>query len=324
MSSSSTPHDPIASGPGATSFEAGFADSTGEFKRQASSFRDSIENTPGSKFPAEKARYHLYVSYTCPWAHRTMLVRALKGLEDVISVDSVHYILDEGGWEFKDEFRDSLYRSHYLREIYLKADPQYDARVTVPVLWDKKTKTIVNNESSEIIRMLNTAFDKLVPGKAGINLYPDHLKAEIDSVNEWIYDTVNNGVYKCGFATTQEAYDKNVYPLFESLDKIGGMLSKSDYLVGKTLTEADVRLWTTVIRFDPVYHGHFKCNIKGIEKDYPHILKWARRIYQMPKVAETVNMKWIKDGYYQSHPSMNPTRIVAAGWGPNLAEPKIV
>jgi glutathionyl-hydroquinone reductase len=166
-------------------------------------------------------------------------------------------------------------------------------------------KQKVNNESSEIIRMFNSAFDRLVPGKAGINYYPDHLKTELDSVNEWIYDTVNNGVYKTGFATTQEAYDNNVYPLFKSLDRIEGMLTKTDYLVGNTLTEADLRLWTTILRFDPVYHGHFKCNIKSIEKDYPHILKWARRIYQMPKVAETVKMQWIKNGYYKSQVSVS-------------------
>jgi len=164
---------------------------------------------------------------------------------------------------------------------------------------------LVNNESSEIIRIMNSAFDKLVPEKAGLDFYPDNLKAEIDSVNEWVYETVNNGVYKCGFATAQEAYDKHVFPLFQSLDKIEGMLSKADYLVGNTLTEADLRLWTTILRFDPVYHGHFKCNIKGIEKDYPHILKWARRIYQMPKVADTVKMKMIKDSYYQSQISVS-------------------
>jgi putative glutathione S-transferase len=172
--------------------------------------------------------------------------------------------------------------------------------------------------------MLNTAFDDLVPGKAGINYYPDHLKAEIDSVNEWIYDTINNGVYKSGFATTQEAYDKNVVPLFKSLDRVEDMLSKADYLVGNTLTEADLRLWTTIIRFDPVYHGHFKCNLKSIEKDYPHLLKWARRIYQTPKVAETVNMEHIKKHYYQSHRQINPTGVVPVGNGPDLAEPKIV
>ncbi|KAF9917310.1 S-glutathionyl-(chloro)hydroquinone reductase [Lobosporangium transversale] len=299
-------------------------DKTGEFKRQVSSFRESIVDEPNAKFSPEAGRYHLYVSYACPWAHRTLLVRALKGLEDIISVDVVHWHLQENGWPFRDDYQDSLYGSKFIKDLYFKAQPDYSGRYTVPVLWDKKTQTIVNNESSEIIRMLNTAFDKLVPEKAGVNFYPPNLQSEIDSVNEWVYDTVNNGVYKSGFATSQEAYDKNVYPLFESLDRIEGILSKSDYLVGNTLTEADLRLWTTIIRFDPVYHGHFKCNIKSIEKDYPHILKWARRIYQLPKVAETVSMEHIKKHYYQSHLQINPTGIVPAGNGPNLAEPKIV
>ncbi|KAF9942674.1 S-glutathionyl-(chloro)hydroquinone reductase [Mortierella antarctica] len=299
-------------------------DKTGEFKRQVSTFRESIVDQPGAQFTPEAGRYHLYVSLACPWAHRTLLVRALKGLEDIISVDVVHWHMQENGWPFKDGYEDSLYGSKFIRDIYFKAQPDYSGRFTVPVLWDKKTQTIVNNESSEIIRMLNTAFDKIVPEKAGVNFYPDHLKADIDATNEWIYDTVNNGVYKSGFATSQEAYDNNVYPLFKSLDRIEDILSKSDYLVGNTLTEADLRLWTTIVRFDPVYHGHFKCNIKGIEKDYPNILKWTRRIYQMPKVAETVNMEHIKNHYYKSHLQINPTAVTPAGNGPNLAEPKIV
>lgn len=180
----------------------------------------------------------------------------------------------------------------------------------------------MNNESSDIIRMMQ-AFDKLVPEKAGLNFYPENLRGEIDAVNEWVYDTINNGVYKSGFATTQAAYDNHVYPLFKSLDRVEEILSKSDYLVGNTLTEADIRLWTTIIRFDPVYHGHFKCNIKSIEKDYPNILKHARRIYQLPGVAETVDMHHIKHHYYASHLQINPTGIVPAGTGPNLAEPKV-
>ncbi|KAF9368325.1 hypothetical protein CPB97_004730 [Podila verticillata] len=298
-------------------------DDSGAFKRQASSFRDKISDEPGAKFPPEKGRYHLYVSYACPWAHRTLLVRALKGLEDVISLDSTHWFLDERGWQFKDQYKDSLYGVPYLKELYLKADPKYEGRVTVPVLWDKKIETIVNNESAEIIRILNTAFDKFISNKTGLNLYPQHLQVEIDSVNEWVYETVNNGVYKAGFATSQTAYEDAVYPLFQSLDRLEGMLSKSDYLVGNTLTEADIRLWTTIIRFDPVYHGHFKCNIKSIEKDYPNILKLARRIYQMPKVAETVDILYIKKGYYGSQVRVNPTGIYAVGNGPNLTQPKI-
>ncbi|KAG0249198.1 S-glutathionyl-(chloro)hydroquinone reductase [Mortierella polycephala] len=300
-----------------------FASADGEFHRQVSSFRDWIKDEPDAKFPPEKNRYHLYISYGCPWAHRTLLVRALKGLGDIISVDCVHWHLDERGWQFKDEYTDSLFGAQSIREIYYKAEPNYSARFTVPVLWDKKTGTIVNNESADIIRMFNTAFNRFIPEKSVLDLYPTHLQEEIDSVNAWVYDTVNNGVYKTGFATTQKAYEKNVYPLFESLDRIEEMLSKSDYLVGNTLTEADVRLWTTIIRFDPVYHGHFKCNIKSIEKDYPNILKWARRIYQKPKIADTVHMQFIKDGYYKSN-IINPTGITAAGNGPNLAEPKVL
>ncbi|KAF9372189.1 S-glutathionyl-(chloro)hydroquinone reductase, partial [Podila verticillata] len=297
-------------------------DKTGEFKRQVSTFRDAIVDEPGAQFPPEAGRYHLYVSLACPWAHRTLVVRALKGLEDIISVDVVHWHLQANSWPFMDGYKDSLYGAEYIKDIYLKAQPDYAGRFTVPVLWDKKTQTIVNNESSEIIRMLNTAFDKLVPEKAGLNFYPENLRGEIDAVNEWVYDTINNGVYKSGFATTQEAYENHVHPLFKSLDRVEEILSKSNYLVGNTLTEADIRLWTTIIRFDPVYHGHFKCNIKSIEKDYPNILKHARRIYQLPKVAETVDMYHIKHHYYASHLQINPTGIVPAGAGPNLAAPK--
>ncbi|KAF9300182.1 hypothetical protein BGZ74_008213 [Mortierella antarctica] len=288
-------------------------DASGAFKRQVSSFRDKISDEPGVKFAPEKY-------YSC--AHRTLLVRALKGLEDVISLDSTHWFLGERGWQFKDQYKDSLYGVPYLKELYSKADPKYEGRVTVPVLWDKKTETIVNNESAEIIRMKD-AFDRFVPNKAGVTFYPKHLQSEIDSVNEWIYETVNNGVYQAGFATSQTAYEDAVFPLFKSLDRIEGMLSKSDYLVGNTLTEADIRLWTTIIRFDPVYYGRFKCNIKGIEKDYPNILQLARRIYQMPKVAATVDILYVKKGYFCSQVRVNPTGIYAAGNGPNLAEPKI-
>ncbi|KAF9330355.1 S-glutathionyl-(chloro)hydroquinone reductase [Podila minutissima] len=297
-------------------------DKTGEFKRQVSTFRDAIVDEPGAKFPPEAGRYHLYVSLACPWAHRTLVVRALKGLEDIISVDVVHWHLQANSWPFKDGYKDSLNGAEYIKDIYLKAQPDYAGRFTVPVLWDKKTQTIVNNESSDIIRMMQ-AFDKLVPETAGLNFYPEKLRGEIDAVNEWIYDTINNGVYKSGFATTQAAYDNHVYPLFKSLDRVEEILSKSDYLVGNTLTEADIRLWTTIIRFDPVYHGHFKCNIKSIEKDYPNILKHARRIYQLPGVAETVDMHHIKHHYYASHLQINPTGIVPAGTGPNLAEPMV-
>ncbi|KAG0302752.1 S-glutathionyl-(chloro)hydroquinone reductase, partial [Dissophora globulifera] len=257
-------------------------------------------------------------------AHRTLIVRALKGLEDIISIDTVHWHMVEKGWPFKDGYKDSLYGSEYVRDLYFKAEPEYSARFTVPVLWDKKTETIVNNESSDIIRILNTSFNKLVPEKAAINYYPDNLKAEIDSVNDWVYNTINNGVYRTGLAETQDAYEKIAYQVFESLDRVEGILSKSDYLVGNTLTEADLRLWPTIVRFDPVYHGIFKCNLKSIEKDYPHILKWARRIYQMPGVGETVNMEHIKGHYWHALVQINPKGIIPIGNGPNLAEPKIV
>ncbi|KAF9165541.1 S-glutathionyl-(chloro)hydroquinone reductase [Actinomortierella ambigua] len=290
-----------------------WASNDGEFRRQVSSFRDTISDAPDAVFKPEAGRYHLYISYACPWAHRTLVVRALKGLEDIISVDIVHWHLGELGWAFKDGYKDSLYGVQHIRDIYFRANPDYQGRFTVPVLWDKKTKTIVNNESSEIIRIMNTAFDKLVPEKAGVDFYPAALKKEIDDINEWIYDKINNGVYKSGFATTQEAYERNVVPLFEALDRVEGILSKNEYLVGGQLTEADLRLWTTIVRFDSVYHGHFKCNIKSIEKDYPHILRWARRIYQLPKVAETYSLEHIKRHYYNSHLQINPTGIVPLG-----------
>ncbi|KAG0302663.1 S-glutathionyl-(chloro)hydroquinone reductase [Dissophora globulifera] len=262
----------------------------GLFKRQISSFRDNITDEPGAKFPPEAGRYHLYVS----------------------------------AGHFKDGYKDSLYGSAHIRDLCFKAQPEYSARFTVPILWDKKTETIVNNENSDIIRMFNTSFNKLVPEKAEINYYPDDLKAEIDSVNEWVYDTINNGVYKTGLAETQDLYEKVAYELFESLDRVEGILSKSDYLVGNTLTEADLRLWPTIIRFDPIYHGIFKCNLKSIEKDYPHILKWARRIYQIPGVANTVNMEHNKGHYWHSLVQINPKGIIPVGNGPNFAEPKIV
>ncbi|KAI9596026.1 hypothetical protein BDF19DRAFT_439409 [Syncephalis fuscata] len=304
-----------------------WASKDGEFRRQQSSFRDFVSKDPNAKFVAEKDRYHLYVSYACPWAHRTLIVRALKNLDSIISVSVVDYLLQDKGWKFTDPSEtpgatlDPINNAQYLREIYFKANPEYCDRFTVPVLWDKKTETIVSNESSEIIRMLNTEFNELVSEKCEVDLYPKELQSQIDEMNTWIYDTVNNGVYKCGFATTQEAYENNCGPLFKSLDRIEDILSKNKFLLGTQLTEADVRLWTTIIRFDPVYHGHFKCNVKSIEKDYPHTLRWARLIYQLPKVAETVNMTHIKRHYYMSHLQINPTGVVPLGNGPDLSAP---
>ncbi|KAI8049724.1 hypothetical protein BDF22DRAFT_698380 [Syncephalis plumigaleata] len=294
-----------------------WASKDGEFRRQQSSFRDAISREPNAKFaPESKDRYHLYVSYACPWAHRTLIVRAMKNLESVIGVSVVDYLLEENGWKFSDPSEtpgatlDSVNGAQYIRDIYFKADPTYNGRFTVPVLWDKKLGTIVNNESSEII------LDELASEKSTIDLYPKELQAQIDDINTWVYDTVNNGVYKSGFATTQQAYENNCVPLFDSLDRIEGILAKNEFLLGSQLTEADIRLWTTIIRFDPVYHGHFKCNVKSIEKDYPHILRWARQIYQLPKVADTVNMDHIKRHYYMSHRQINPTGVVPLGNGP--------
>ncbi|KAI8323229.1 hypothetical protein GQ54DRAFT_258605 [Martensiomyces pterosporus] len=307
-----------------------WASKDGEFRRQVSSFRSQVEASPDAEFPAEAGRYHLYVSYACPWAHRTLIVRKLKGLEKLISVSVVHYLLGPNGWEFAspDEVPgatlDDINGVKYIRELYFKAEPEYSARYTVPVLWDKKKQTIVNNESSEIIRIFNTAFDGLVePEYRGINFYPEDLRAQIDEVNEWIYDTVNNGVYKSGFATKQEVYENHCRTLFESLDRIEDILAKSEFLVGDRLTEADLRLFTTIVRFDPVYHGHFKCNLKQIATGYPNILRWTREVYQLPGIKETVNMEHIKKHYYMSHTMINPTQVVPLNNGPDLDSPVV-
>ncbi|KAJ1895849.1 S-glutathionyl-(chloro)hydroquinone reductase [Kickxella alabastrina] len=307
-----------------------WASKDGEFHRQVSSFRSFIEPSAAAEFPAESGRYHLYVSYACPWAHRTLIVRQLKGLQDVISISVVHYLMGPNGWEFASPddvpgaTLDDVTGAKYIREVYLKAEPSYSARFTVPVLWDKKRKTIVNNESSEIIRMLNTAFDDLVaPEYRGITFYPEDLRVQIDEINEWIYDTVNNGVYKSGFAVSQDAYERNCRALFESLERIERILAESEFLLGSQLTEADLRLFTTVVRFDPVYHGHFKCNLKQIGTGYPNILRWTREIYQLPGIKGTVNMEHIKKHYYMSHTQINPTQVVPLSDGPNFDSPEV-
>ena len=293
--------------------------SKGHFKRSESQFRNwltadgSAGPTGKGGFKAEAGRYHLYVSYACPWAHRTLIFRKLKKLEDLISVSVVDYLMLENGWEFKQRdgaTGDDLYGSDYLYQIYLKADPHYTGRVTVPVLWDKQQQTIVSNESAEIIRMFNSAFDDLTGSTA--DYYPEALRADIDALNAVIYDTVNNGVYKAGFATTQDAYEQAVTKLFETLDMLEKRLSTSRYLFGDGQTEADWRLFTTLLRFDPVYVGHFKCNIRRIE-DYPNISGYLRDLYQQPGVAETCNLLHIKNHYYQSHKTINPTGIVPVG-----------
>ena len=293
--------------------------SGGRFVRKAPQFRNWITPDgaagPGGDggFEAQTDRYHLYVSLACPWAHRTLIFRALKGLEDMISVSTVHWYMADKGWTFRSGdgvIPDSVNNAEYMYQIYTAAMSDYSGRVTVPVLWDKQTKTIVSNESPEIIRMFNSAFDNI--GATTGDYYPEALRSEIDQINERIYESVNNGVYKCGFATTQEAYNEAIVPLFDTLDWLDQRLSERRYLTGSTITEADWRLFTTLVRFDPVYVGHFKCNVRRIA-DYPNLSGYVRDLYQQPGVAGTVNMQHIKDHYYASHESVNPSRIVPAG-----------
>lgn len=291
----------------------------GRFERSKSQFRDFVtrDGAPAEGrtrgFKAEPGRYHLYVSYACPWAHRTLIFRKLKKLENVISFSVVHHFMGENGWTFLKEdgaTGDDLYGLDYLHQMYSRADPRYSGRVTVPVLWDKQTETIVSNESAEIIRMLNEAFDEW--GDASLDFYPEPLRAEIDEVNALVYDNVNNGVYRAGFATTQEAYEEAFSQLFATLDKLEDRLSSQRYLVGNQLTEADWRLFTTLVRFDAVYVGHFKCNLRRIE-DYPSLSNYLRELFQVPGIAETVNMLHIKAHYYGSHKTINPSGIVPVG-----------
>ncbi|WP_395332489.1 glutathione S-transferase family protein [Novosphingobium sp. BL-8H] len=291
----------------------------GRFVRKESSFRDWVtaDGAPiregGRSFPAEAGRYHLYVSLACPWAHRTLIVRALKALDAMIDVSVVNWLMLERGWTFDPApgvVPDTINHARYLYEVYAKADPHYTGRVTVPILWDKQTGSIVNNESSEIIRMFNSAFDGI--GACAGDYYPQALRAEIDEVNARVYDTVNNGVYKAGFATSQDAYEDAFEQLFASLDWLEDRLSTQRWLVGDSMTEADIRLFTTLIRFDPVYVGHFKCNLRRIA-DYPALRGFLRDIYQTPGVAGTVNFQHIKGHYYQSHRTINPTGIVPVG-----------
>jgi putative glutathione S-transferase len=293
--------------------------SKGQFVRAQSSFRNYVtaDGSPGPTgeggFEAESGRYHLYVSYACPWAHRTLILRKLKELEKHISVSIVHYRMLENGWEFRPEegaTEDHLFGSDALWQVYTRADPTYSGRVTVPVLWDKKRGTIVNNESSEIIRMFNSAFDSITGNR--LDFHPEDRRAEIDALNARIYDAVNNGVYKCGFATTQEAYEENFAKLFAMLDELETRLEEKKYLFGDRMTEADVRLFTTLVRFDPVYVGHFKCNLRRIA-DYPNLYRFLKMLYNHPGVADTVNFTHIKNHYYQSHRTINPTGIVPVG-----------
>ena len=291
----------------------------GRFVRKAPQFRNWVTADgaagPSGKggFKAEPGRYHLYVSLACPWAHRTLILRALKGLEKMISVSIVHWYMAENGWTFDvgdGVVPDTVNGAQFLHQVYTQAKPDYSGRVTVPVLWDKHTKTIVSNESPEIIRMFNSAFDEV--GAAQGDYYPEHLRSEIDALNDRIYTTVNNGVYRCGFATTQAAYEEAITPLFDTLDWLEDILSQKRYLTGAQITEADWRLFTTLVRFDPVYVGHFKCNIRRIA-DYLNLSNYLRDLYQQPGIAGTVNMEHIKRHYYESHTSINPSRVVPKG-----------
>ena len=293
--------------------------SGGKFERDASRFRDWItkDGQPAEGrtrgFKAEPGRYHLYVSLACPWAHRTLIVRKLKKLEDIISVDVVHWHMGDNGWTFLAEdgaTGDSLFGSEFLHQIYTRAEPTYSGRVTVPVLWDKKDNTIVSNESAEIIRMLNSAFDQW--GDTSVDLYPEALRSVIEDANALIYPNVNNGVYRAGFATKQDAYEGAFDDVFRTLDQLDERLGQQRYLTGNKATEADWRFFTTLVRFDPVYVGHFKCNRQHIA-DYPNLSNYLRDLYQVEGVAETVDLFHIKHHYYGSHPTINPTGIVPKG-----------
>ena len=300
----------------------------GKFERSQSAFRNWItpDGAPGPSgrggFAAESGRYHLYVSLACPWAHRTLIFRKLKGLEDHIGVSVVHPDMLEEGWTFaRDDHGatgDALFGSDYAHQLYTRANPTYSGRVTVPILWDSRDNTIVSNESSEIIRMFNTAFDGITGNTE--DFWPEEMRQEIEAVNARIYDTVNNGVYKCGFATTQAAYETAEAPLFDSLDWLEDRLSRNRFLMGDRLTEADWRLFTTLVRFDLVYHHHFKCSRAPITA-YPNLWAYTRALYQWPGVADTVGFDHIVRHYYYSHDSINPNRIVPVLTRPDFTAP---
>ncbi|MFW6018719.1 MAG: glutathione S-transferase family protein [Halapricum sp.] len=294
----------------------------GEFERQATTFRERIRDDPDARFQPEAGRYHLYVSYACPWAHRTLIARKLLGLEDAISVDVVDPYRGEDGWQFTPEkdgcTEDSLYGSDYLRELYVQADPEVTGRVTVPVLWDKTEETIVNNESREIIRMLDTEFDDVAD--RDVDLYPEGYREEIDRIIDAIYEPINNGVYRAGFADSQEAYDRAVGELFDALDRWDSVLADQRYLAGDRLTEADICMFTTLVRFDEVYHTHFMCNHRLIH-EYDNLWPYLRDVYQTGDIHETVRIEPIKEHYYTTHPDVSPKRIVPKGPDPDFGEP---
>ncbi len=297
----------------ATRFDLGReAAPSGRFVRQESVFRDRVTADGSSGLPAVAGRYHLYVALACPWAHRTLIVRALKGLEDAISVSYVHPFRDARGWALPGgRHTDDVNGFAFLAEAYARTDPAFAGRVSVPVLWDRETGRIVNNESSDLVRMLGREFDA-VARHPELDLYPEGLREEIDAVNARVYDDVNNGVYRAGFAQTQEAYDEAFERLFAALDDLEARLATSRYLVGDRITEADWRLWTTLVRFDAVYHTHFRCNGRLIS-DMPNLWGYARELFAVPGVAETVDLDEIKQHYYTTHDQLNPKRIVPRG-----------
>ncbi|GAB7020161.1 glutathione S-transferase family protein [Halostagnicola bangensis] len=295
----------------------------GAFERQETTFRDEIRDEPDARYQPEADRYHLYVSYACPWAHRTLLVRAMKGLEDAISVSVVDPYRGEGGWQFTPEkdgcTPDHLYDSDYLRELYVEADPDATCRVTVPVLWDKQEETIVNNESSEVLRMLDTEFDEI--SNRDVDLYPEEYQDEVDRIIDEIYEPINNGVYRAGFATNQEPYDEAIDDLFGALAHWDEVLADQRYLAGDRLTEADICMFTTLVRFDQVYHTHFMCNVQFV-REYENLWPYLRDLYQTgvtdhregtAGVSQTVNMDHIKEHYYTTHPDVTPSGIIARG-----------
>lgn len=290
----------------------------GAWVRQRSAFREWVTADGSSDYPAQAGRYHLYVSYACGWAHRAIIVRALKGLEEAVGMTVVDPLRDERGWRFTYE-PDPVNGFQFLAEAYAATDPSFDGRVTTPTLWDTQTNKVLNNESSDVIVMLNSEFDEFARNP-GLDLYPAELRDEIDAINQEIYDSVNDGVYKCGFAATQRAYDQAVVPLFEMLDRIDRRLSSQRYLCGDRITLADWRLFTTLMRFDSVYYTHFKCNIRRIV-DYPNLWGYTRDLYQVPGVAATVNMDHIKRHYFMTHDALNPSGIVPRGPLLNFDEP---
>ncbi|WP_224269958.1 glutathione S-transferase family protein [Haloprofundus salinisoli] len=285
-------------------------DEDGEFDRQETSFRDRIEDREDAKFPVEAGRYHLYICRACPWAHRTAMTRSLLGLERAISLSLTEPVRIDDGWEFSERFPDPLYDEPYLRDVYVRADDDYTGRVTVPVLWDRQEETVVNNESEEIMRMLGTEFGRLA--ERDVDLYPEGYRDEVDRLIDDIYDPINNGVYRAGFADAQAAYDRAVDELFEALDRYENVLDERRYLAGDVLTEADLAMFATLVRFDHVYHTHFKCNRRAIH-EFPNLWNYTKELYQLPGIADTVNLEHITEHYYRSHGDVNPKRLVPTG-----------